>query len=170
MKSSRHSVILDVIERETISSQEMLRQRLVGRGYAVTQATLSRDLKELGLVKRPSDGGYQRPGAFGAGSPADALSALQRTVVEFLTRADRSEQLVVLRTDSGQASLLAIAFDRARLPDLFGTIAGDDTILVVCRDADAARALMQQLDVWRAGSSQPSPSMVTVAAGQIHHV
>ena len=167
MKISRHGVILDVIEREIISSQEMLRQRLAVRGYGVTQATLSRDLKELGLVKRPTDGGYQRPGAFGAGSPADALSVLQRTVAEFLTRADRTEQLVLLRTDSGQASLLAIAFDRATLPDVFGTIAGDDTILVVCRDADAARALMERMDVWRAGPSQPSPS---AAVDHMHHV
>lgn len=149
MKNLRHGVILDVIERETISSQEMLRQRLVSRGVDVTQATLSRDLKELGLVKRAVDGAYQRSAAAGGISPGDALTSLQRTVLEFLKRADRTEQLVLLRTDSGQASLLAIAIDRASLPDVLGTIAGDDTILVVCRDADAARALMRRLEAWR---------------------
>jgi transcriptional regulator of arginine metabolism len=149
---------MDVIERESISSQEMLRQRLQARGFDVTQATLSRDLKELGVVKRASDGAYQRP-APGAMS-ADALGHLRRTAAEFLQRADRSEQLVVLRTDSGQAALLAIAFDRAALADVLGTVAGDDTILVICRDASAARALVERLDAWRPGALVREPALV----------
>ena len=148
MKGSRHDVILDVIARESISSQEMLRQRLEHRGVCVTQATLSRDLKELGVVKRISDGAYQRADA-PAAAPGEALGGLRRTTAEFLKRADRSEQLVVLRTDSGQAALLAIAIDRAMLAEVLGTVAGDDTILVICRDATAARSLVEQLDGWR---------------------
>ena len=114
MKRTRQGVILDVIQRESISSQEMLRQRLRAEGVDVTQATLSRDLKELGVVKRAGDGAYQRPRP-GSLLP-DALGSLRRTVSEFLTRAERSEQLIVLRTDSGQAQLLAIGtcFDRVR--------------------------------------------------------
>ena len=148
MKDSRQGVILDVITRESISSQEMLRQRLAERGVCVTQATLSRDLKELGVVKRASDGAYQRADAVPT-APGVALGGLRRTTAEFLKRADRSEQLVVLRTDSGQAALLAIAIDRAVLPEVLGTVAGDDTILVICRDAAAARSLVEQLDAWR---------------------
>jgi transcriptional regulator of arginine metabolism len=149
MKGSRHGVILDVIASEVISSQEMLRQRLQSRGFDVTQATLSRDLKELGVVKRASDGAYQRPGTGAAVPPADALANLRRTASEFLKRADRSEQLVVLRTDSGQAALLAIAIDRASLPDVLGTVAGDDTILVICRDGGTAASFVQRLDAMR---------------------
>lgn len=148
MKGSRHDVILDVIARESISSQEMLRQRLECRGVCVTQATLSRDLKELGVVKRVSDGAYQRADALMA-APGEALGGLRRTTADFLKSADRSEQLVVLRTDSGQAALLAIAIDRAALVEVLGTVAGDDTILVICRDADAARSLVERLDAWR---------------------
>lgn len=159
MKGTRHGVILDVIDRESISSQEMLRQRLLARGFAVTQATLSRDLKELGVVKRASDGAYQRP-APGGPSPADALGNLRRTAAEFLERVDRSEQLVVLRTDSGQAALLAIAIDRAALPEVLGTVAGDDTILVICRDAAAAQSLVQRLDAWRSRPVAQAPALV----------
>lgn len=158
MKGSRQGVILDVITRESITSQEMLRQRLQAAGVAVTQATLSRDLKELGVVKRASDGAYQRlrPGAI---TPQDALGSLQRTTAEFLTRVERSEQLVVLRTDSGQAALLAIAIDRAALAEVLGTVAGDDTILVICRDAQAAEHLVQRLDTWRMGAMPRLPAL-----------
>jgi len=149
MKGYRHGVILEVIEQESISSQEQLRQRLHDRHIDVTQATLSRDLKELGLVKRAADGAYQRPGVPFTERP-DALPALQRRVVEFLTRADRVDQLVVLRTDAGQAQMLALAIDRAPVAEVVGTIAGDDTILVICRDNVQAAAFLARLQAWRA--------------------
>ncbi|MCC6164002.1 MAG: arginine repressor [Acidobacteria bacterium] len=152
MKGTRHGVIRDVIQRESITSQEMLRQRLRAEGVEVTQATLSRDLREMGVVKRASDGAYQRLVA-GSLSAGDAIGALQRTTAEFLLRVDRSEQLVVLRTDSGQAALLAIAIDRAALTEVLGTVAGDDTILVICRGAEAAEAFLQRLETWRSGAS-----------------
>lgn len=160
MKGTRHGVILDVIERENISSQEMLRQRLHSRGFDVTQATLSRDLKELGVVKRTSDGAYQRSSLAGLVASADPIGHLQRTTAEFLKRADRSEQLVVLRTDSGQAALLAIAIDRTPLAEVLGTVAGDDTILVICRDALAAQSLVQRLDAWRPGALVRAAALV----------
>ena len=149
---------MDVIQRESISSQEMLRQRLHAEGLDVTQATLSRDLKELGVVKRAGDGAYQR--LSGGLVSADALGSLQRTTAEFLTRAERSEQLVVLRTDSGQAALLAIAIDRASLIEVLGTVAGDDTILVICRDGQAAQSLVQRLDGWRSAALLRMPALV----------
>ena len=148
MKDFRHRVILELIEQETICSQEQLRQRLLGQQIDVTQATLSRDLKELGLVKRAMDGAYQRPGE--AASRPAALPALQRLVSEFLTRSDRVEQMVVLRTDAGQAQMLALAIDRAPMAEVVGTIAGDDTILVICRDAAQASAFVARLHAWRA--------------------
>lgn len=158
MKGNRHGVILDVIARESITSQEMLRQRLQAEGVAVTQATLSRDLKELGVVKRASDGAYQRLPTTGP-APMDAIGNLQRITAEFLTRAERSEQLVVLRTDPGQAPLLALGIDRANLLEVLGTVAGDDTILVICRDALAAQGLVQRLDAWRSAVALRMPAL-----------
>ena len=159
MKGSRQGVILDVIARESISSQEMLRQRLESRGVCVTQATLSRDLKELGVVKRASDGAYQRADAPST-APGEALGSLRRTAADFLKQVARSEQLVVLRTDAGQAALLAIAVDRALLAEVLGTVAGDDTILVICRDADAAQSLVERLDTWRSAARLRGAALV----------
>jgi transcriptional regulator of arginine metabolism len=144
MKTQRQSAILDVVEQEAVRSQEQLRQRLTSRGFDVTQATLSRDIKELGLLKRSSDGAYQPAGA-SATSPANALDALGRALAEYLLNAEAVQQLVVLKTGTGQAQILAVAIDRARLPEIAGTLAGDDTILIIARDAKGAQAIVKQL-------------------------
>ena len=144
MKARRQSVILELVDREPLASQELLRRRLHHRGFEATQATISRDIKQLGLVKRSGDGAYQRPGA-DAADPATALVALERAAVEYLRRAERVQQLVVIRTGVGQAQAMAIALDRSRLPEVVGTIAGDDTILVIARGARAAAGLVKRL-------------------------
>ena len=95
-------------------------------------------------MKRAGDGAYQRQTA-AAPPPSTAASALQRAVAEFVTGVDRVQQLVVLRTGPGQAHAAAIAIDRAQLPDVVGTIAGDDTILVIARDPQRARSLTERL-------------------------
>jgi transcriptional regulator of arginine metabolism len=147
MKPRRLSAIRHVIEQEPVHSQEELRQRLSRMGFDVTQATLSRDIKELGLVKRASDGAYQSAGTDN-GSSAAATVALSRALGEFLLSVETAQQLAVVKTGPGQAQLLGLAIDRARLQDVVGTIAGDDTILVVCRDprcAQSAKATLEQL-------------------------
>ena len=147
MKTRRLSAIRQVVAQESVHSQEELRQRLATMGFVVTQATLSRDIKELGLVKRSADGAYHSAGADG-GSAAAATVALSRALGEFLLSVDISQQLLVVKTGPGQAQLLGLAIDRARLPDVLGTIAGDDTILVICRDprcAQGARTTLEQL-------------------------
>ena len=145
MKARRQSVILDVVARERVRNQEQLRQRVRAQGFDVTQATLSRDIRELGLVKGGVDGAYQSPGQVGSnGHPARPL--LQRALAEYLTRVNQVQQLVVLHTGPGQAQLLAVALDGARLPEVVGTIAGDDTILVIAPDARRARALVKRLE------------------------
>ena len=114
-------------------------------GFDVTQATLSRDIRELGLVKGGADGAYQpapRPGL--NGPPAQSL--LRRALADYLTRIDRVQQLVLLRTGPGQAPLLGVAIDAARLPEVVGTLAGDDTILAIAPDARRARALVKRLE------------------------
>ena len=150
MKARRLSAIRRIIEHEPVHSQEELRQRLRTMGFDVTQATLSRDIKELGLMKRSSDGAYQTAGAnaHAPASPAAAAVALSRALGEFLLSVDVAQQLVLMKTGPGQAQLLTIAVDRAQLPDVVGTIAGDDTILVICRDprcAQASRATFEHL-------------------------
>jgi transcriptional regulator of arginine metabolism len=148
MKAQRQSAIVDVVQREAVSSQEILRRRLRARGFDVTQATLSRDIKELGLVKHAADGSYQRAGNGEAARPEAAEAALRRAAREFLRSFEPIQQLVVLKTDIGQAQILAVALDRASLPEVAGTIAGDDTILVITREPRYASALVRQFEEW----------------------
>ena len=145
MKRRRQAAILDLVDRVALSSQEDLRRRLRDLGYSVTQATLSRDLRDLGLVKASSDGAYHRPGAENT-PPEVAIARLQHAVAEFLTGVDRAQQLVVLKTGLAQAQPLASAVDAARLDGIVGTSGGEDTVLVICRDAAAAAAVAQRFE------------------------
>ena len=152
MKARRQALILELIDREPLHSQELLRRRLRRQGFDATQATISRDIADLGLVKRAGDGAYQRPGAETT-NPETALTALERATAEFLRRIERVQQLVVIRTGRGQAQALAEAMDRAQLPEVVGTIAGDDTILVIAHGARGARgaaALAKRLEAYTA--------------------
>jgi transcriptional regulator of arginine metabolism len=144
MKAQRQAAILELVDREPLHSQEQLRRRLRLRGFEATQATISRDIQQLGLVKRAGDGAYQRSGAETT-NPETALTALGRATAEFLRRVERVQQLVIIRTGVGQAQPLAIALDRAQLPEAVGTIGGDDTILVIARGARNAASLVRRL-------------------------
>ena len=115
-------------------------------GFDVTQATLSRDIRELGLVKGGADGAYQTPLSPLARNAPGAQSLLQRSLAAYLMRVDRVQQLVLLRTGPGQAGSLCALLDGARLPEVVGTLAGDDTILVITPDARRARALVKRLE------------------------
>jgi transcriptional regulator of arginine metabolism len=148
MKAYRQSAILDIVDKDAITSQEQLREKLRQLGIEATQATLSRDVRDLGLIKRAADGAYRRAGA-AMDTPADPGLGLGTAVDDYLRRYERVEQLVVLRTDAGQAQPLAVAIDKAGLAEIVGTIAGDDTILVICRSAPDAVALSKRLDEWR---------------------
>ncbi|WP_051298018.1 arginine repressor [Brevibacterium album] len=139
-KTARQRLIVSLIEREPIPSQSELLGRLAEHGVRVTQATLSRDLGEIGAVKvRAASGGvYAVPGEGGDRSSlfsaqgADVFDAkLQRLLEEVLVSAVRSGALVVLRTPPGAAQYLASAIDRSVMSGVIGTIAGDDTVLVI---------------------------------------
>ena len=147
MKARRQAAVLELVGTEEIRSQEQLRARLRGRGYRVTQATLSRDIRDLGLVKRSADGAYQAQGGEARVPPAAGV-ALQKAMAEYASGVDCVQQLVVVRTGAGLAQPLALAIDRAKLEDVVGTLAGDDTILVISRDARHAKALARQLEAW----------------------
>ena len=149
MKGRRQSAILDLIEAQAVSSQEQLRGLLRARGIDATQATLSRDIRDLGLVKRSLDGAYRRPEA--VDEPGDYLEDFEAAVTDYLRRHDRVEQLIVLKTDAGYSQPLAEAIDRARLPQTIGTIAGENTILVICRSAADATEFQARLDALMKG-------------------
>ena len=152
MKSYRQQLVLELIDREPITSQELLRERLGGRGIQVTQATLSRDIRDRGLVKAAADGAYKRPVSGDAAPPGPDSLAVLRRAVGALRKFDVVQQLVVLRTESAQAHPLAEAIDRAHLAEVVGTIGGENTILVICRGEAEARAFTQKLDAWVKGA------------------
>jgi len=148
MKAYRQAAILEIVDHDAIHTQEALRRRLRGRGFDATQATLSRDIKELGLVKRAGDGAYQRAGTGQPDRPGAGEAGLRRAAAEYLRRVDHVAQFLVVRTDPGQAQPLAVAVDRAQPAEVVGTIAGDDTILVIARDSRRAAAFARRLEHW----------------------
>lgn len=152
-KAARHALITRVLAREPIRSQGELAAALATEGLSVTQATLSRDLVELRAVRiRTGDGtlAYAVPGEGGDRTPhlaedAEQLAArLARLAAELLVTAEASGNLVVLRTPPGAAQFLASAIDHSVLPSVLGTIAGDDTVLVISRDVDGGEALARR--------------------------
>lgn len=152
-RSARHAQIVSVLAARPVHSQAELATQLRADGFPVTQATLSRDLDELGAVKlRTADGGLPTYVVPEDGSPLTARGVddaspprLARLLGELLVSADASGNLVVLRTPPGAAHFLASAVDRAALPQVIGTIAGDDTILVIARGPSGGRALADHL-------------------------
>ena len=174
-KAARHAQITAILAHggPPVRSQEELAERLSQRGVRVAQTTLSRDLEELGAVRlRGADGAlvYALPGdAGGPGSPpgglaeadradvavlppagergAEPSARLARVTAELLVAAEASANLVVLRTPAGAAQFLASVLDHSAWPSILGTVAGDDTVLVIARDpaggADLARALLR---------------------------
>jgi transcriptional regulator of arginine metabolism len=138
-RAGRQARIVAILSSSSISSQSELATRLGDEGIDVTQATLSRDLEELGAVKlRGADGGVGVYIVPEDGSPVRGVSGgtdrMSRLLGELLVSTDASGNLAVLRTPPGAAHYLASAIDRAALPYVVGTVAGDDTILVVARE------------------------------------
>lgn len=154
-KTARQQHIVDLLSRHAIRSQAELRDLLAEDGIAVTQATLSRDLDELGAVRVRGEGGalvYALPGQGGdrtprpvPDAPSTAEQRLARVSGEFLVSAVASGNLVVVRTPPGAAQFYASALDHAELPSVLGTIAGDDTVLVVARETDGGAAVAEHL-------------------------
>lgn len=158
-RSARHARIAALVQSRPVRSQAELVRLLAADGVVITQATLSRDLEELGAAKlRGADGG---PGAYvvpdeGAAPLRPSQAApprLTRLLADLLVGAEGSANLAVLRTPPGAAQFLASALDRSGLPQILGTIAGDDTIMVVSRRPDGGPALA---DEFRALAGAPS--------------
>lgn len=140
----RRDAILRLVREEVVRSQEELQRLLAGRGFEATQPTLSRDVRELGLVKTP--GGYALQGtADRAADAAQRAARLQRTLSEAVLSVRVAGSLVVLRTPPAGAHPVARAVDEAELAEAIGTIAGDDTVFVATPGAVSARALAARL-------------------------
>lgn len=147
MKDLRHNAIRDLVAHSPVSNQDELRRKLRRRGFQVTQATLSRDIHELRLFKGPS--GYALPHSNGNGTAAITIDDAPPTVVDMLnsfgTRAVQAMNQVIVRTVMGGAQPVAAALDREDWPEVVGTIAGDDTVLVICPDQRRAAEVEARL-------------------------
>jgi transcriptional regulator of arginine metabolism len=152
-RSARHAKIISLLERHQVRSQSELAELLAADGVSVTQGTLSRDLLDLGALRVRSQDGqliYAVPGEGGDRTPLVGEQAafndrLARLCAEIMVSAEASANLVVVRTPPGAAQYFASAVDRAGWPSILGTIAGDDTILLITRDPEGGRALADEL-------------------------
>jgi transcriptional regulator of arginine metabolism len=140
-KLSRHNAILELLDQGPVTSQEELQRLLHKRGFDAGQATLSRDIRELGLAKTAD--GYSLPGREAA-AESDLPSVL-RLVREFVTSVRAAQNLLVTKTSIGSAQPVAAALDGENWPEAIGTIAGDDTILIVCEDKRSAGRLADRI-------------------------
>jgi len=143
----RRRRIAELVGARAIHSQLELQDLLATEGIEVNQATLSRDVRDMGLLKGRE--GYEIPGDAGA-AETDRSLALDQAVHAFLSSSTCTQNLVVLRTPAGAAPTLALELDRAARKGMLGTIAGDDTVLVICKGASDARRLVHDLERMRA--------------------
>jgi transcriptional regulator of arginine metabolism len=144
MKTQRHAAILRIVRQDTVGSQEQLRERLKAEGFAVTQATLSRDIRELGLAKVAAPDGGSHYALAPEGS-AGVRPQLEQLLPTMLVAAEGVGPLLVLKTTTGGAQALGLALDGAGWNEVIGTIAGDDAILVITRSERARRAVQVRL-------------------------
>jgi transcriptional regulator of arginine metabolism len=142
----RQQVIAEILQRQPIGSQEELRRLLRDRGIDVTQATLSRDLREIGALKTMR--GYQLPAESASttnGTPSPTPSGLARALAGFAFSVEAAANLVVLRTGPGHAQLVALEIDRTGLRGVVGCLAGDDTVFIAANTVPRARELASEL-------------------------
>jgi transcriptional regulator of arginine metabolism len=174
-KAARQQRIADLLTRTPVRSQTQLAQLLADDGIEVTQATLSRDLLELDAVKVripsgvlvyavPAQGGEPSPHAAGESTAAEAR--LARLLNELLVSAEGSANLALLRTPPGAAQFLASAIDRVRSEDVLGTVAGDDTVLVISRRPDGGTSTAERLLALARHAGETSPQPPTQAPAQ----
>lgn len=142
-KQERQNAILRLVGQHQIASQEDLKRLLVAQGWAVTQATLSRDLRDLGVVRASTDDGarYLLPEMLAD----DSKPQLDQLLPQWFSRIDGVGELIVLHTLPSGASPISEAIDSQGWPEVIGTLAGENTVLIVCRSADARAALTARL-------------------------
>ena len=144
MKRRRQQAILDLVHREPLGSQTAILERLREQGYEVTQPTVSRDLEELGLVRVRDATGHLRYATPTEGATG-GVERLHRVLAEFVLGLEASRNIVVVRTPPGSANTVAQVIDQVGLEDVIGTVAGDDTILVVAREGVRGSTVLRRL-------------------------
>ena len=142
-KRERHDTILEIINDRVVSSQEDLRKLLLQRGWDVTQATLSRDLRELRLARVPTPEGARY--AVTDGSIEESRAALDTLLPQLFLRIEGVSEMLVLRTVPGGAQPIAAALDGEAWSDILGTVGGDDTILIICRSVAARDRVLRRI-------------------------
>ena len=142
MKSERHSAIRDLLVKTSVTSQDELRRKLAAKGFHVTQATLSRDMHELKLSKGPN--GYVLPG--NGVEEDDDEPAIHEVLQNFGLEARQATNLIIVITRTSGAQPVAATIDYEEWPEVVGTIAGDDTVLVICANPRTARAVKQRIE------------------------
>lgn len=145
MKNDRQKTILSIITEEPVETQEQLLTLLLERGIVATQATISRDIKQLHLVKAPAGQGKYRYAVSEHGNKINIANKQQTIFRESILRVDYAQNLVVLHTMVGLANGAAAALDGMDIDQLIGTLAGDDTVLLIMRDNDSAMELASSI-------------------------
>ena len=143
MKNDRQKKILEIIERENVETQEQLQQRLQERGVICTQATISRDIKQLHLVKEPVGQGKYRYTVSSQRSRLNVADKLRSIFRESIVSIESAQNIVVIKTMSGLANGAAAAVDSMNVPYMVGSLAGDDTAFLVMRDAESAKSFCE---------------------------
>ena len=143
MKNQRHNAIKDHLVKTSVTNQDELRRKLAGKGIHVTQATLSRDIHELKLMKGPS--GYALPAG---ADEEDDQPAVQDVLENFGLEVRQAQNLLIVLTTMGGAQPVAAAFDQQEWDEVVGTIAGDNTVLIICPDTRNAAALKSRIEAY----------------------
>jgi transcriptional regulator of arginine metabolism len=144
-KFDRHNAIRELVASAIVANQDELRRKLVRRGFDVTQATLSRDIHEMRLYKGPN--GYALPNGNGAGEHQnDELPSIHEVLSSFGLKVKQAQNQLVLVTTAGSAQPVALGIDHEDWDEVIGTIAGDDTILIICPDQKRATTLRERLE------------------------
>ena len=145
MKNDRQSRILEIIERESIDTQEQLQQRLQEMGITCTQATISRDIKQLHLIKEPIGQGKYRYAVSVQRNRLNVADKLRTIFRESIISVDYAQNIVVIKTMGGLANAAAAALDSMSIPYMVGSLAGDDTAMLVMRDTESARSFCDEI-------------------------
>ena len=145
MKNDRQRRILEIVEHEPIDTQELLQQRLLEQGISCTQATISRDIKQLHLIKEPVGQGRYRYTVSSQRNRLNVADKLRNIFRESIVSIDYAQNIVVIKTMAGLANAAAAALDGMNVPYMVGTLAGDDTAFLVMRDTESARGFCEEI-------------------------
>ena len=145
MKTDRQSMILEIIEKEDVDTQEQLQQRLQEQGVRCTQATISRDIKQLHLIKEPVGQGRYRYTVSSQRNRLNVADKLRAIFRESIVSVDFAQNIVVVKTMAGLANAAAAALDGMNIPYMVGTLAGDDTAFLLMRDTESARTFCEEI-------------------------